>query len=586
MAVARFWRRPTPPNIVEPGTAPQAPETVEAASTVVVDDGARDVLELLDIELKGMVRQLERAAASVAGGAQSAAETLAQIRQRTDALTSRANGARATAETFSQTAQEFNRSADDIGTQVHDASRLADEAGAAAGEASQKVDRLQQSSAAIGNVVDLIAKIARQTAMLALNSTIEAARAGEAGRGFAVVASEVKALASQTQNAIDEIRAKVEALQHDAASSIAAVHKISECIAAIRPVFEVVNGAVADQGKTTGEMVENAGATSGFIASVGESAVDIDGATRQAENDGIKVAEAGFAVRALVDKLKARCAILLRKHSGETGQSTDRLPCNIAIEISTVGRSIKAAVHEISRQGLLVTGRSAGTIPPQTSLAARLDGIGDCRIRIVEHTPLGTRAEFASIDAALADRIDDTLFAIHDENSEAVARAMQTADELNEIFESAVRGGDILLDDLFDADYVPIEGTNPRQHRTKFLDWADGALPGVQERFKAADARLAFCACVDRNGYLPVHNTIYSHPQRPGDVAWNTANSRNRRIFNDPAGLAAGRNTRAYLIQSYPRDMGNGVTVWMREIDVPIKVQGRHWGGFRTAYRL
>ena len=52
------------------------------------------------------------------------------------------------------------------------------------------------------------------------------------------------------------------------------------------------------------------------------------------------------------------------------------------------------------------------------------------------------------------------------------------------------------------------------------------------------------------------------------------------------AGLAAGRNTRAYLIQTYARDMGNGNTVMMREIDVPVRVRGKHWGGFRTAYRL
>jgi methyl-accepting chemotaxis protein len=97
---------------------------------------------------------------------------------------------------------------------------------------------------------------------------------------------------------------------------------------------------------------------------------------------------------------------------------------------------------------------------------------------------------------------------------------------------------------------------------------------------------MAFCAMIDTNGYLPVHNKIYSHPQRPGDATWNTANSRNRRIFNDAAGLAAGRNQRAYLIQSYARDMGNGNTVMMREIDVPIRIKGRHWGGFRTAYRL
>jgi methyl-accepting chemotaxis protein len=124
------------------------------------------------------------------------------------------------------------------------------------------------------------------------------------------------------------------------------------------------------------------------------------------------------------------------------------------------------------------------------------------------------------------------------------------------------------------------------QYRTKFLDWADRALPALQEAFLARDKRAAFCAMIDRNGYLPVHNKIYSHPQKPDDVAFNTANSRNRRIFNDPAGLAAGRNTRAYLIQTYARDMGNGVTVMMREIDVPVSVRGRHWGGFRTAYRL
>jgi methyl-accepting chemotaxis protein len=97
---------------------------------------------------------------------------------------------------------------------------------------------------------------------------------------------------------------------------------------------------------------------------------------------------------------------------------------------------------------------------------------------------------------------------------------------------------------------------------------------------------MTFCATVDRNGYLPVHNRIYSQPQRPGDVAWNTANCRNRRIFDDRAGLSAARNVRPHLIQSYPRDMGNGVIIMMREIDVPVRVFGKHWGGFRTAYKM
>ncbi len=97
---------------------------------------------------------------------------------------------------------------------------------------------------------------------------------------------------------------------------------------------------------------------------------------------------------------------------------------------------------------------------------------------------------------------------------------------------------------------------------------------------------MVFCAAVDRNGYLPVHNRKYSFPQRPGEVVWNTVNSRNRRIFDDRAGLVAARNVRPYIIQVYARDMGNDVTVMMKEIDAPIRVSGKHWGGFRSAYKL
>jgi methyl-accepting chemotaxis protein len=205
---------------------------------------------------------------------------------------------------------------------------------------------------------------------------------------------------------------------------------------------------------------------------------------------------------------------------------------------------------------------------------------------VTEQAKAGAQARFDAPNAELREKVEDKLWALHEENNEFVARAMEAGTELTRIFENAVNSGQISLEDMFDADYVEIPGTNPLQHRTKILDWADRALPPFQEAFLAKDQRLAFCVAIDRNGYLPVHNKIYSHPQRPGDVAFNTANSRNRRIFNDPAGLAAGRNQRPYLIQSYARDMGNGNTVMMREIDVPIRVRGRHWGGFRTAYRL
>ncbi len=84
---------------------------------------------------------------------------------------------------------------------------------------------------------------------------------------------------------------------------------------------------------------------------------------------------------------------------------------------------------------------------------------------------------------------------------------------------------------------------------------------------------------------MPTHNRKFSQPQRPGDVDWNTANCRNRRIFNDRVGLAAGRNTEPFLLQTYRRDMGGGQFVMMKDISAPITVNGRHWGGLRLAIR-
>src|ERR1700739_4500357 len=275
MAFGLFQKRPPAP--AAPAVAPPpAPAGASDADGACDGDSARQILELLEVELGAMIRQLERAASSVAGGAEATAATLSTIRQRTDALTGRASAAQSTATTFSQAADKFTQSAGGIGSQVRDAGKLADQAGAAAHEAGLTMDRLKESSAAIGNVVNLIAQIARQTTLLALNSTIEAARAGDAGRGFAVVATEVKALAVQTQNATEEITRKIEALQRDAAGSADAVHRISQAIDAIRPVFETVNGAVAEQNKTTGEMSDNAASASQFIATVGASAAEID----------------------------------------------------------------------------------------------------------------------------------------------------------------------------------------------------------------------------------------------------------------------------------------------------------------------
>jgi methyl-accepting chemotaxis protein len=174
---------------------------------------------------------------------------------------------------------------------------------------------------------------------------------------------------------------------------------------------------------------------------------------------------------------------------------------------------------------------------------------------------------------------------VENENTPFIQAAQQAAAEISALLEQAVASGAISMADLFDENYRPIPNTNPPQHFTNFVPLAEQLFPAVQERLLGFSDKVIFCIAVDRNGYVPMHNRKYSHPPR-GDVAWDTLNSRYRRIFNDRTGLAAGRNQRPFLLQTYRRDMGSSQFIIAKEVDAPIVVRGNHWGGLRLAFKF
>lgn len=144
--------------------------------------------------------------------------------------------------------------------------------------------------------------------------------------------------------------------------------------------------------------------------------------------------------------------------------------------------------------------------------------------------------------------------------SEMIEIATETAATMAALFEEALAKGEVGLADLFDEAYRPIAGSDPQQFTTRFTALTDRLLTPVQERLLSANKRIVFCAAVDRNGYLPTHNRKYAQPQG-ADPVWNNANCRNRRIFDDRTGLAAARNQKPFLLQTYRRDMG-AATSW------------------------
>lgn len=170
------------------------------------------------------------------------------------------------------------------------------------------------------------------------------------------------------------------------------------------------------------------------------------------------------------------------------------------------------------------------------------------------------------------------------ENTFFIQTIQELAHQVSEAFEEELRSGRISEKDLFDQSYKDIEGTNPQQVMAPFTTMTDRVMPDIQEPIVAKHKEIAFVAAVDRNGYLPTHNKVFSKPQGKDEI-WNAANCRNRRIFDDRVGLAAGRNTERFLLQTYRRDMGGGNFVLMKDLSAPIHVRGRHWGGLRMGYR-
>ncbi len=152
---------------------------------------------------------------------------------------------------------DLNLSVSQIGRQVSMSAFNAERAATEARRTDGIVGALIKNSKEIGEVINLISKIAAQTKLLALNATIEAARAGAAGNGFAVVAAEVKKLALQTARATEQISTKIghiQAATKEAANAIAGVTVTVEEVSAIA---KLIASAVHEQGAVTDEILRN-----------------------------------------------------------------------------------------------------------------------------------------------------------------------------------------------------------------------------------------------------------------------------------------------------------------------------------------
>ncbi|GAB6902131.1 methyl-accepting chemotaxis protein [Kineosporia succinea] len=152
--------------------------------------------------------------------------------------------------------EEVRAAAGTIDERVNGAHTVAQAVSERAERANQVAQALSASLEKVTGMAQLIAGIADQTKLLALNANIEAVRAGEVGKGFEVVAGEVKNLAMTTAASTEKITAIIGTIERDAAEMSRSVAGV---VASIADVDTATSGLaqVADQQRGTVEQLNS-----------------------------------------------------------------------------------------------------------------------------------------------------------------------------------------------------------------------------------------------------------------------------------------------------------------------------------------
>lgn len=229
-------------------------------------------ISAFDASVEQILAEVRKAASDLAnasGQLEGSAHHVTQQAQVAGDATSRASQ---NVSAVASAAEELDASLAAVSSQTSASTQTSERAVSEVRGASTSMSSLSTATSQIGEVANLIRSIAEQTNLLALNATIEAARAGEAGKGFAVVASEVKALASQTTKATEDIARQIEAVQAASRDTLGALGTVQGTVEDLAAVVAAVSSAVGQQTAAVSEIARSV-AQASQEAQAGASAI-------------------------------------------------------------------------------------------------------------------------------------------------------------------------------------------------------------------------------------------------------------------------------------------------------------------------
>jgi methyl-accepting chemotaxis protein len=171
-------------------------------------------------------------------------------------------------------------------------------------------------------------------------------------------------------------------------------------------------------------------------------------------------------------------------------------------------------------------------------------------------------------------------------DTEFVERAQKEAEKVAAVTEAAIANGTLDVESLFDTDMIPVSGSNPPRFTTRLTSWAERHWQPMLEAVKQSNPdEILSVVCTSREGFLPVHLKEFS--QTPtGNTAHDTKYCRNGRVLFEGIDIVAKASEQDYMMAVY-RHEGDGRTYKVvRNVYVPLRINGQRWGDLELAYAV
>lgn len=195
-------------------------------------------------ELHNVIGAIARTSHVVNDSASDISQATGNLSKRTEQQAAALEETAAALDEITSTVRTSSERANEARQMVTETKSSADRSGQIVRNAVDAMNRIEDSSQKIGQIIGVIDEIAFQTNLLALNAGVEAARAGEAGRGFAVVAQEVRELAQRSANAAKQIKSLINSSAEHVGGGVSLVRSTGDALDEIMVLVNRVDGHV------------------------------------------------------------------------------------------------------------------------------------------------------------------------------------------------------------------------------------------------------------------------------------------------------------------------------------------------------